>query len=242
MRGDQNRGNASAEITSAQLSSENRYLRDCRDDVELAPGFDFLVEVGHIGLDVGKLVGNRQGAFSFELGQVSASLDRGDHDLVLEFISHAVRVPPQQASGKAVNWRVPGTASRTAKTAFERDNSAQVGETVLIVDDHSGFRAHARRLLESEGYLVIGEAADSASALEAARELAPQLVLVDVHLPDANGFDLSTRLGQLDDPPIVVLTSTRAGGELEQGASDCGACGFVSKAALSREAIEELLR
>jgi DNA-binding NarL/FixJ family response regulator len=113
---------------------------------------------------------------------------------------------------------------------------------VLIVDDHAGFRAHARRLLEFEGYRVVGEAADSASALEAARELEPELVLVDLHLPDANGFELTSWLGALPDPPAVVLTSSRDGSELGPAVSECGAHGFVPKSELSREAIEELLR
>jgi DNA-binding NarL/FixJ family response regulator len=117
-----------------------------------------------------------------------------------------------------------------------------MGARVLIVDDHAGFRAHARRLLECEGYRVVGEAADSATALEAARELEPELVLVDVHLPDADGFELTSRLEALADPPTVVLTSSRDGAELESCVSECAACGFVPKAQLSREAIEELLR
>ena len=116
-----------------------------------------------------------------------------------------------------------------------------MGTRVLIVDDHAGFRAHARRLLECEGYRVVGEAPDSASALEAACELEPELVLVDVHLPDANGFVLCSRLLGLADPPAVLLTSSRDGAELGSCAADCGACGFVPKAELSREAIEELL-
>jgi DNA-binding NarL/FixJ family response regulator len=115
-----------------------------------------------------------------------------------------------------------------------------MGARVLIVDDHAGFRAHARRLLECEGYRVVGEAADSASALEAARELEPELALVDVHLPDADGFELTMRLGALEEPPAVVLTSSRDSTGLEQCVSDCGARGFVPKADLSREAIEEL--
>jgi DNA-binding NarL/FixJ family response regulator len=117
-----------------------------------------------------------------------------------------------------------------------------MGARVLIVDDHAGFRAHARRLLECEGYRVVGEAGDCASALEAARELEPELVLVDVYLPDADGFELTSRLGALAHPPAVVLTSSRDGAELEQCVSECGACGFVPKSELSREAIEEHLR
>jgi DNA-binding NarL/FixJ family response regulator len=118
----------------------------------------------------------------------------------------------------------------------------RVGASVLIVDDHPGFRANARRLLEFEGYRVVGEAADSASALDAARELQPQLALVDVHLPDADGFKLTSWLGTLPDPPAVVLTSSRDGAGLEACVSACGARGFVPKAELCRDAIEELLR
>jgi DNA-binding NarL/FixJ family response regulator len=113
---------------------------------------------------------------------------------------------------------------------------------VLIVDDHAGFRAQARRLLEWEGYSVIGEAADSASGLEAARQLGPELALVDVHLPDADGFVLTTWLAKLPDPPAVVLTSSRDGAELEPCISESGARGFVPKSELSRAAIEQLLR
>jgi DNA-binding NarL/FixJ family response regulator len=116
----------------------------------------------------------------------------------------------------------------------------RMGASVLIVDDHAGFRAHARRLLECEGYRVIGEAVDCATGLEAAAGLEPELVLVDVHLPDADGFELTARLLTLADPPDVVLTSSRDGAELERCVAECGACGFVPKSDLSREAIEEL--
>lgn len=115
-----------------------------------------------------------------------------------------------------------------------------VGASFLIVDDHAGFRTHARRLLEREGYRVIGEAADCATALDAAGALQPDLVLVDVNLPDADGFELTRRLEALPNPPTVVLTSTREGAEIEPLVAGCGACGFVPKADLSREAIEEL--
>jgi DNA-binding NarL/FixJ family response regulator len=117
-----------------------------------------------------------------------------------------------------------------------------MGARVLIVDDHAGFRAHARRLLECEGYRVVGEAEDCASALAAARRLEPELALVDVHLPDADGFDLTVRLADLAAPPAVVLTSSRDGRDLEACVAECGARGFVPKADLSRDAIEELLR
>jgi DNA-binding NarL/FixJ family response regulator len=117
-----------------------------------------------------------------------------------------------------------------------------MGASVLIVDDDAGFRACARQILEREGYRVIGEAADCASALQAARALEPELALLDVHLPDGNGIELSSRLCELDTPPAVVLISSRDGAEIEPCLAECGARGFVPKAELSREAIEELAR
>jgi DNA-binding NarL/FixJ family response regulator len=116
-----------------------------------------------------------------------------------------------------------------------------VGASVLIVDDHPGFRAQARRMLESEGYRVVGEAGDVASAIEAALALEPEVALVDVYLPDGYGFDVASRLGALDASPAVVLTSSHDGGELAGCVARSGACGFVPKTDLSREAIEELL-
>jgi DNA-binding NarL/FixJ family response regulator len=114
-----------------------------------------------------------------------------------------------------------------------------MGASVLIVDDHSGFRSHARRLLEAEGYEVVGEAEDCASGLEAARDLRPDLALVDVYLPDGDGVELASRLHTLAHPPEIVLTSSREGDELEALLPECGACGFVPKAELCRETIEE---
>jgi DNA-binding NarL/FixJ family response regulator len=119
--------------------------------------------------------------------------------------------------------------------------SEVMGVSVLIVDDHSGFRACARHLLESEGYRVVAEAHDCASAMAAARRAEPELALVDVHLPDGNGIDLSARLGELAVAPTVILVSSRDGAELESRVAECGARGFVPKSELSREAIEALL-
>jgi DNA-binding NarL/FixJ family response regulator len=113
--------------------------------------------------------------------------------------------------------------------------------TVLVVDDHSGFRACARRLLEGAGYRVVGEAEDGASALTRARELRPELALVDVYLPDTDGFHVAARLVALEGAPAVVLTSSRDRAELEPLVAGSGARGFVAKDELSREAIEALL-
>ncbi len=117
-----------------------------------------------------------------------------------------------------------------------------MGASVLIVDDHRGFRAIARALFESEGYRVVGEAGDLRSALSAVRTLRPELALVDVFLPDGNGFELARRLKGLTDPPAVVLTSSRDVGDFGNLAAQSGARGFVPKAELSGRVIEELIR
>jgi DNA-binding NarL/FixJ family response regulator len=113
--------------------------------------------------------------------------------------------------------------------------------TVLIVDDHPSFRASARMLLESEGFEVIGEAEDGESALAAVLELGPQVVLLDVQLPDIDGFEVAARLTQNGAGPKVVLTSSRDVDDLGPlGESPC-VRGFIPKSELSGAALEALL-
>jgi DNA-binding NarL/FixJ family response regulator len=116
-----------------------------------------------------------------------------------------------------------------------------VSTTVLIVDDHAGFRVSARRTLEAEGFEVVGEAQDGESALRAARELRPELVLLDVQLPDLDGFEVAQRLTAGPDAPVVVLTSSRDPSDFAGLVSGCGARGFVPKSELSADALCMLL-
>src|SRR5947209_14838841 len=83
-----------------------------------------------------------------------------------------------------------------------------MAKTILIVDDHPSFRASARRMLEADGYEVVGEAVDGASAIDAVRELAPDVVLLDVRLPDTDGFQVAARLAANGATPAIVLTSS----------------------------------
>ena len=114
--------------------------------------------------------------------------------------------------------------------------------SVLIVDDHPSFRSCARALLEAEGFLVVGEAEDGESALRAAAELRPDLVLLDVQLPDTDGFDVASRLTSDGDgaAPAVVLTSSRDGADFGSLVTRCGARGFVPKAELTGAALTAL--
>jgi DNA-binding NarL/FixJ family response regulator len=113
--------------------------------------------------------------------------------------------------------------------------------TVLIVDDHPSFRASARTLLEAEGYEVIGEAEDGESAIQAVARLHPDLVLLDIQLPDIDGFEVAERLRELDQRPAVVLTSSRDGKDYARCIECSGARGFVPKAELSGAALAALL-
>jgi DNA-binding NarL/FixJ family response regulator len=111
--------------------------------------------------------------------------------------------------------------------------------SVLIVDDHESFRRSARMLLELEGFEVVGEAEDGASAVELARRLEPELVLLDIALPDTNGFDVAQQLA--GGPSKVILTSSREQRDLGRRVRTSGALGFVPKDHLSGRALTDLL-
>ena len=113
--------------------------------------------------------------------------------------------------------------------------------TVVLVDDHVGFRRWARRVLEDEGLQIVGEAADVAQALDRVREVQPDIAVVDINLPDGDGFGLAEQLAAFDAPPLVVLTSSHDPAELEPLIARSTARGFVPKDGLSRAAIEALL-
>ena len=111
---------------------------------------------------------------------------------------------------------------------------------LLIVDDHDGFRAVARAMLEGEGFDVIGEAADGDAAVRAVAELRPSIVLLDVYLPDIDGFRVSVALAALPHPPLVVLTSSRPLGDLRHQVDESPVAGFIRKDELSGRALAEM--
>jgi DNA-binding NarL/FixJ family response regulator len=116
-----------------------------------------------------------------------------------------------------------------------------VSRRVLIVDDHDGFRSFARALLNAEGFDVVGEAADAESALEAAAKLRPDLVLLDVQLPDGDGFEIAERLAAAAQPPAVVLVSTRDAASYRRRLATTTARGFIPKGELSGAALLALV-
>jgi DNA-binding NarL/FixJ family response regulator len=128
------------------------------------------------------------------------------------------------------------------RTACPRSicHDCAVAPTVLIVDDHPSFRASARAILEADGFTILGEAEDGSTALTMLRELRPDVVLLDVQLPDMSGFDVCVECGDLD-ATSVVLVSSRDATDYGSLIESSGARGFVPKAELSGAAITSLL-
>jgi DNA-binding NarL/FixJ family response regulator len=113
-------------------------------------------------------------------------------------------------------------------------------KNVLIVDDHAGFRFAARAMLEAEGYEVAGESTTGAEAIAAVQRLAPDLVLLDIGLPDFDGIEVAARLTTVDRSLHVVLTSSRDASDYQPHLGRCGARGFIPKGELSGSAVAAL--
>jgi len=114
--------------------------------------------------------------------------------------------------------------------------------SVLIVDDHPSFRASARAILQEEGFEVVGEAEDGTSAIEAAAALHPDVLLLDVQLPDMDGFAVCAQLQSLNGAaPKIVLVSSRDACDFGDLIARSGARGFIPKAELSGEALAALV-
>jgi DNA-binding NarL/FixJ family response regulator len=118
---------------------------------------------------------------------------------------------------------------------------ATVARTVLIVDDHADFRISARAVLEADGYDVVAEAHDGASGVRLANEVGPAIVLLDVGLPDMDGFAVADHLAAMADPPAVVLISSRERAAYGRRIDAAPVRGFLSKRQLSGAALAALL-
>jgi DNA-binding NarL/FixJ family response regulator len=139
---------------------------------------------------------------------------------------------------------IVGSAVRFRATPVGPDRGAlhdRTMTTILIIDDHVGFRIQARALLAADGFSVVGEAADGTSGLQAARTLRPDLVLVDIGLPDVSGFDVARQLAVGGPPPFVVLTSSREASEYGPRVTSSSVLGFIPKDELSGAAIRALV-
>jgi DNA-binding NarL/FixJ family response regulator len=113
--------------------------------------------------------------------------------------------------------------------------------TVLIVDDHAAYRASARRVLEAEGFQVVGEAGDGAAAIEWVARLRPAIVLLDIQLPGRDGFSVASHLASIAQPPAVVLISSRPADEWGPRLASAPVRGFLAKADLTGPALADLV-
>ena len=114
--------------------------------------------------------------------------------------------------------------------------------TLVIADDHAGFRSSARELLELDAFEVVGEAGDGAGALAAVARLAPEVLLLDIGLPDMTGYDVAQQLAAIAHARTrVVLVSSRSHDQISRRVHGCGATGFIAKDDLSGAALEALL-
>jgi DNA-binding NarL/FixJ family response regulator len=116
-----------------------------------------------------------------------------------------------------------------------------VSPTLLIIDDHAAFRAGARALLEADGYRVVGEAGDARAGLAAAGSLRPDVILLDVRLPDMDGFHVIARLADDGCAAAVVVTSSSDDPLYPERALRSGARGFVAKHDVCGAALDRLL-
>jgi CheY-like chemotaxis protein len=114
-------------------------------------------------------------------------------------------------------------------------------ERALVVDDHTAFRRLASRLLEEIGREVVGEAGTGEEALKESRRLKPDLVLLDIQLPDLDGLMVAASLSLEPEPPAVLLVSSREARDYGPRLHGCGALGFITKAELSAESLQALL-
>lgn len=136
---------------------------------------------------------------------------------------------------------MPGRGLEVKAEHREPRERVELTRGVLIVDDHAGFRRCAHALLAEEGFDVLGEAPSGAAALALAAELTPQIVLLDVHLPDIDGFEVARRLLAADPDMQVVLVSSDERGAFGSLVEESGARGFLLKNELSGAAIGRLL-
>ena len=146
-----------------------------------------------------------------------------------------------EAAGDSPTSDSLGTEEDSLAAGLTRNQNPVRHIRVLIVDDHAPFRSIARQVLTADGFLIVGEAADGAEAIRACGELHPDLVLLDVQLPDIDGFAVATVLTTRMHPPTVVLVSSRSRTDYGSRIVDCRARGYIAKAELSGDAVRRLL-
>jgi DNA-binding NarL/FixJ family response regulator len=117
-----------------------------------------------------------------------------------------------------------------------------VAQTILIVDDHPSFRTIARLVLETEGFLVVGDAKNGEAAVGEIVRLNPDVVLLDIGLPGIDGFEVAARIRTAGVGSAIIFTSSRDASDFGPLLTDFGARGFIAKTELSGDALRALVR
>jgi two-component system, chemotaxis family, chemotaxis protein CheY len=122
-----------------------------------------------------------------------------------------------------------------------RESGSSAPTTVVVVDDHAGFRTMAAMLLAADGFQVVGQAATGVEGLAMIAALVPDVVLLDVQLPDIDGFAVLVSMRRAGLATRVVLCSVRTAADFGARLEGCGADGFLAKSALTAGALRSLL-
>ena len=113
--------------------------------------------------------------------------------------------------------------------------------SILVVDDDAAVRRLIVRILRSAGHVVVGEAGSVADALDRAEALRPDIALVDIGLPDGDGFSLTRQLRAKPWPMRIVIFSSDADRTNADAAERAGAVGFLPKDELASPGLERLI-
>jgi CheY-like chemotaxis protein/uncharacterized RDD family membrane protein YckC len=149
---------------------------------------------------------------------------------------------------RAFHDRLAGTVVVYGEGVRDRPSGAHGSSsasevTVMTVDDQASFRSAARAVVRAtRGFYLLAEAASAAEALDTAEQLSPQLVLMDVRMPDIDGVEATRRLLTQRPGTVVVLVSAGALDRLPPDAADCGAADVLAKQDLGPQALAELWR
>lgn len=161
--------------------------------------------------------------------------------------------PPygSSAGGQAQRWRLgpPVDGARRIVVCAVPDTRGPswwddpIVSGLLIVDDDVGFRSLVRALMAAEEFSVAGEAGDGASALEAVERLRPDMVLLDVQLPDLDGFDVARCImaSAGTHRPVVVLVSSRNASSYRSRLKSSPALGFITNGELTGASLSALI-
>jgi len=117
---------------------------------------------------------------------------------------------------------------------------SRIDWTAVVIDDHLAVRDMTRRLIEAAGHRVLGEAATAAEGIEVVRELDPDVVVLDIVLPDQSGFDVARTLKDDGTDATIVLMSSHELDDLGGSVEESGADAFISKSDISLDSLRAL--